>query len=205
MAKSTGNIARVGELLDAGDLAAGPALRADRGPLPGAAQLLRRVARGRGGGDRAARRRCSRRSTAYREDRADDPTLPGAARDARGRRSRRRSTTTSTSRRRSRRCSTWSATSTGGSTARSLSTADAARALALLRDLDARPRRAAPTEADALDADARRRCSTRARRLARRATGRPRTGCATSSRRAASPSRTRATASAGGGRGDLRG
>ena len=39
MAKSTGNIARVGELLEAGVVAARAALRADRGPLPGEPQL----------------------------------------------------------------------------------------------------------------------------------------------------------------------
>ena len=94
---------------------AGAPLRADRGPLPGGTQLhadslaaaaaaverLDALLAALGGIPRGparrpdAARRCSRR---------------------RGPRSTRRSTTTSTSRRRWRRCSTWSASSTGGST-----------------------------------------------------------------------------------------
>ena len=99
MAKSTGNIARVGELLDGGRLAARAALRADRRPLPGGARLLRR---------RRWRRR-RRRSTrldalvAALDGVSRGPartirTLAGVLDAARGRRSAPRSTTTSTSR-----------------------------------------------------------------------------------------------------------
>ena len=64
MAKSTGNIARVADLLAAGRLAARPALRADLGPLPGGLNYSRRVAGGRGCGGRAARRGRSPRCAA---------------------------------------------------------------------------------------------------------------------------------------------
>ena len=100
MAKSTGNIARVADLV-----AAGVSPRALRyaligGPLPGAAQLLGRVA---AGGRGAAVERIDAllaALAAYREDRADDPELPAAAGRGPGRRSRRAWTTTSTSPRR---------------------------------------------------------------------------------------------------------
>ncbi len=79
---------------------------------------------------------------------------------------------------------------------RSLSSDDAARAAAAIRDLDTRARRGG-----ARGGRARRRssggCSTRARPRARTGTGPRPTGCVTSCWRRASPSRTRATASAG--------
>ena len=79
MAKSTGNIARVDEVLARGVSAAGAALRPHRRPLPGAAQLQRRVA-GRGDrGDRAPRRGAPR-ARRVPEDRPDDPSLAEAAR-----------------------------------------------------------------------------------------------------------------------------
>ena len=55
MAKSTGNIERVGDLLERG-VSPRPALRPDRRPLPGRAQLCRCLAGGGGFSARAARR-----------------------------------------------------------------------------------------------------------------------------------------------------
>ena len=80
MAKSEGNIARVADLL-----AGGVSPRALRyallaGPLPDGPQLQRRVARRRGGGDRAPRRaRCGARGV-----RGRPAGRPGAPRAARG-------------------------------------------------------------------------------------------------------------------------
>ena len=77
------------------DLAARPALRADLGPLPRVAQLLRRVA-----GRRGRRRRADRRAARRRSPRTarTAPTIPGcrARWTGSGRGSRPRSTTTST-------------------------------------------------------------------------------------------------------------
>ena len=116
-------------------LAARAALRADLGPLPGRAQPLRRVAGRRGGRRRAARRRGR---GARRLPRGRARTIRRCPRRSTrpARRSARRSTTTSTSRPR------WRAVfdlvrelnrRIDGAT---LSTADAGRALAALRDLD---------------------------------------------------------------------
>ena len=172
MAKSTGNIARVAELVAAGVSPRRAALRPDRGPLPGAAQLLAtsrsppRPPRS-SGIDAAAGG--ARRATARTAP--TTPTLPALLDDgARGVRGR-RSTTTSTSPRPWPRCSTASASSTAGSTRRTLSTADAER-----RDgAHPRPRRACSAVA-APDASRRstrssRRCSTRGSPPAPRATG----------------------------------
>ena len=135
MAKSTGNIARVGELVAAGVVAPGPALRADLGALPGAAQLLRGVAR-RG---RAPRSRgstpCSRRSPRTARTAPTTPSCPASSTGS-GRGSRRRSTTTSTSARRSPSLFDGVRELNRRLDARLLSTADAARATALIRDLD---------------------------------------------------------------------
>ena len=195
-----GNIARVGDVLADGRLAAGAALRADLGPLPGAARLSR-TSRWR----RRARRstgstRPSPRSSAYREERPGRPDAAraagGGARTAFGDGARRRPQRLG---RRWPPSSTSSATSTGGSSARSLSTADAAA----VRGRPARPRpgarrscrtrrrRSTRSGAALLDARAAARAATRLGRLgpiARRA-----------ARRAGSRSRTRATASAGVG------
>ena len=109
MAKSTGNIARPGELFEAG--VSPRALRYALLAVHYRAGLnsLGRIA-GRGGG-RAVERLDALVAAlaAYREDRADDPTLPDALADGRGERSARRSTTTSTCPRRWLRCSTSSA------------------------------------------------------------------------------------------------
>ena len=63
MAKSTGNITRVVDLLEAGVSAAGAALRADRRALPAGPRLQRRVAGCGRRGDRPARCRSWRPST----------------------------------------------------------------------------------------------------------------------------------------------
>ena len=76
MAKSTGNIARVSELLDGRRLAAGAALRAHLGPLPREPQLLRRLARRRRRGRRPARRRAGGARGLSRRTAPTIPTLP---------------------------------------------------------------------------------------------------------------------------------
>ena len=125
MAKSTGNIARVGELLEAGvspralryaliavHYRAGLDYSDDS--LAAAAAALERLDAARRGARGVPRGPAGRRRT-----------LAGALGDGARRRSARRSTTTSTCRRRSPPCSTSCATSTAGSSARSMSTADA--------------------------------------------------------------------------------
>ena len=93
MAKSTGNIARVAELLEAG-----VSPRALRYALisvhyRAGLQLLRRVAGGRGAPRSTGSTPLVAALGAYREDGADDPTLPDVA-GRRRRRSGPRSTTT---------------------------------------------------------------------------------------------------------------
>ena len=80
MAKSTGNIARVAELLATGRLGSGAAPCTDLRPLPGRTQPLARFAGGRRGRARPARRGCRgpRRVWRGRSGR------PGAARHPRG-------------------------------------------------------------------------------------------------------------------------
>ncbi len=96
MAKSAGNIARVGDLLGDRGLAARPALRPAVGPLPGTPRLFRRIASGGGRGRRPTG--CGAAALeAYREERADDPDCRRCW-TMRGRRSGPPSTTTSTSR-----------------------------------------------------------------------------------------------------------
>ena len=182
MAKSTGNIARVGELVAAGVSPRAHPVRAALGPLPGAAQLLGRVADGRGGRDRADRRRARRPRRVPRGSGRRPVAARGAGRDPR-RDSRPGSTTTSTSRRRSAALFDGIRELNRRIDARTLSTADAARAAALhprprcgaRRGRAGRARRSTPSS---------RRCSTRGPPRARTATGRRRTGCATSCSRA---------------------
>ena len=135
MAKSSGNIARVGDLLDAGVSAAGPALHADRRPLSGEPQLHGRLADARPPRRSTGWTRPLAALSAYREDRADDPELPAvlaAAREAFGAAldddlnvSAGLAAVFDLVRELNRRIE-----------ARSLSTADAAAAIATLRDLD---------------------------------------------------------------------
>ena len=178
MAKSTGNIARVGEVLAAG--VSPRALRlalisvhyraglnhsdeslAAAGGGAGATRCGRRRARRLRRGRSRRRRRCRRRST------------------PRARRSGRRSTTTSTSRPRWPRCSTWCATSTGGwSAARCRPRTPAARSrpcatsTGCWRSCPTRPRTSNPRS---------RPSSTSAPRHGPPATSRHPTDCATSS------------------------
>ena len=95
MAKSTGNIARVGELLEAGVSPRALRLRADLGPLPGGAQLTPTIAGRRRGARSSGSMRPSPRSTRTARTGPDDADAArrvlDAARDAR---SMRRSTTT---------------------------------------------------------------------------------------------------------------
>ena len=137
MAKSTGNIARVGDLLDAGVSAARPPLRPDRGPLPGAAELQRRVADRRDGARSSGSRRAIAR--ARRPTARTAPTIPSSPAVAgRGRRRvrRRRSTTTSTSRPRWRSLFDLVRDLNRRIDGRILSTTDAERALAAIRSFD---------------------------------------------------------------------
>ena len=136
MAKSTGNIARVGELVEAG--VSPRALRYAllsvhyRAPLNFSDESLAAAA--------AAIERIDAvlaALAAYREDRDDDPSLPDGARTRSARASRRGSTTTSTSRRRWRPCSTGSASSTGGSMRARCRRPTPLAPPALIRDLDA--------------------------------------------------------------------
>ena len=107
MAKSTGNIARVADLLEARRLAARAPLRPDRRPLPGALDY-----RGVAGGGRSRHRAAGHAAGGPRRLREDAGGRPDAARSCwtgRGRRSRPPSTTISTYRRRWPPFSTWSA------------------------------------------------------------------------------------------------
>ena len=193
MAKSTGNIARVAELLEGGispralryaliAVQYRASLSFSDDTLPAAAAAVDRL-------DAlfAALR-------AYREDGPDDPTLPAALDGIRTGFEAGLDDDLNVSaalgalfdgvRELNRRID-----------ARSLSTADAARALQLLRSLDAvfaiGPTRTNPLSPNWL------RWSTLGRPLAPRATGPSPTACATSSQRAASWWKTRGTASAG--------
>ena len=121
MAKSTGNIARVGDLLAAGVSPAGAALCAAVRPLSGEPQLLRRLARRR----RPRRSNGSTRSwrlARLSRGRADAPTLPAVlagARDGLRGGARRRPQHLG---RAGRRVRPGAGRSTGGSSARALST-----------------------------------------------------------------------------------
>ncbi len=196
MAKSTGNIARVGELLDAG-----VSPRALRYALIAVhyrarPRLLGRVAR-RGGAARRAARRAGRGARVV-------PRGPRRRPGARRRRSTRRA-------RRSRAALDDDLNISAALAAvfdlvrdlnrrieaRTLSTADAGRALAIAARPRPGPGRPAGRPGRSLDAGARRRCSRSGRRRVQRATGPRRTGCAMRSPTGASPSRTPATGSAG--------
>ena len=98
MAKSTGNIARVGDLLAAGRLAAGAPLALISVHYRAALNHSDDVAGGGGRRARAARRGASPRSTRTARTARTTPTLAEALAEARGRASGRRSTTTSTCR-----------------------------------------------------------------------------------------------------------
>ena len=195
MAKSTGNIARVGELL-----AAGVSPRALRYALIAVHYRARldysdESLAAAGGGPRRGSMPPVAALEAYREDRPDDPELPAILDDARSAFGAALDDDLNVSAGARRASSTWSASSTAGSR----------------RDPSRRPMRncaghaARPRPGPGRAAGRRRRprrgrardCSTNARRRALLATGRARTDCATSSRIAGSPSRTRATASAG--------
>ena len=145
MAKSTGNIARVDELV-----ANGVSPRALRYAL---ISVHYRASLNFSDESLAAAGAAVERIdavlaalAAYREARDDDPALPGVLATMRDGLRGRRSTTTSTCRPRSPRCSTASASSTAGSTSGPLSTDDAARAAAAIRDLDRVLGVAAPEE-----------------------------------------------------------
>ena len=197
MAKSTGNIARVGELLAAGvspralrlaliSVHYRAALNHSDESLAAAAAALDRL-------DAAVAA-----LDAYREDRARTIRRCPTPSTRRATRSEPRSTTTSTSRpalavvfdlvrdlnrRIERRVAL-----DGGRDGRSAALRDLDHVLAILPDVEAEAR-----------ARRSRRCSRRERRRGPPATSPPPTGCATSWPRWASPSRTRATGSAGGG------
>ena len=198
MAKSTGNIARVGQLVDAGVPPRAIRYGAALGPLPGAAQLLRRVARRPRRPRSSGSTRVLAALAAYREASGRRPDAPRRARRDRAPASRPAlddDLNVSAAlgalfdgiRELNRRID-----------ARSLSTADAGRAAGAASGTSTRVLGvAAPAERGA-----RRRAPGAARR-ARRGARDPRLGgVGPAARRAAraraSPSRTRATASAGG-------
>ena len=192
MAKSAGNIARVGDLIDAGRRAAGPALCADLGPLPGGAQLRGRVALAAAAAlDRLDA--VSRRWTAYREDAPDDPGCPrlleadGTAFEAALDDDLNVSAGWP-------RCSTWVRELNRRIDARTLSTATPPGGRPAPR---ARPVLGVRRAAGRASTRSCRRCWTPGSPPGRRATGPRRTGSATSWRPAGSASRTRATGSAG--------
>ena len=185
-----------------GRLAAGAALRPDLGPLPGRRSSYSDESLAAAGAAVDRLDAAVAALAAYREERAGRPRAARrSSRRARSR-SRRRSTTTSTCRpalaalfdlvrELNRRIDARSLSTGGrGARARRCCATSTACSGSLPGRRAERPRRRRC-----------RRCSTSAPRPARRATGPRRTGCATSSRRAGSPSRTRATASAGDGRG----
>ena len=194
MAKSTGNIERVADLVAAGVSPRALRYRADRGPLPRAAQLHGGVAAG-GGRRRRAGGRTPGRPGRLPRGPPRRPELPVVLDGVRAG-SRPASMTTSTSR------AALAALFDGVRElnrridARALSTADAARATALIRELDGvlGDRGAGRRRPGLLGS---RRCWTRVRPRVPGATGRSRTAFATSCSPAGSPSRTRATASAG--------
>ena len=199
MAKSAGNIARVGRPARGRRVAAGAALRAHRGPLPGgrSTSATTRWRRPAAAVERH-RRRCSRRWRRTARTGPDDPELPAAlgrcACRVRGRAGRRPQRLRGA----------------GGAVrrcvrdlnrridARALSTADAERALAALRDAGRGPGRGRAGRRGAR-AGARGAARRSGSPRGRRATGRRPTGSATSWPCAGSRSRTRATASAGDG------
>ena len=197
MAKSTGNIARVRELLDDGRLAAGAALRADRRPLPSEPQSLAGLA---GGGRGRARPAAMPRLPRWPATTRTGPTI---------RRCRRRSRRRARSLRGRARRRPQRVRGTGGRVRprpRGQSPDRGAIAVDGRRRADRGdvprprpgPRRPAPADGRRCRATSRP-CSTSGPPRARRATGRRPTGCATSSPTGASWSRTPATASAGGG------
>ena len=145
------------DLVARGRLAASAALRAALRPLPGAAQLVGRSLPAAA----AAVERIDALLTAlaaYREDRDDDPDAAGGAGRGRGPGSRPASTTTSTCPRHWPRCSTGSASSTGGSTPGCSRPPTPSARPAVIRDLDAVLGVAGPAEATLEPGS--RRCST---------------------------------------------
>ena len=194
MAKSTGNIARVGELLEAGvspralryaliavHYRAASTIRDESLPAAGAAveridALLAALA-------------------AYREDRADDPELPEVLARIRVGRSKPRSTRTSTSRRAGRAVRRRSRAQPAPRRPAAVDGRRGTRDGAHPRPGHGARRRGARGGGDWSRSS--RRCWTSGSRPGRRVTGPRRTGCATSCARAGSRSRTRATGSAG--------
>ena len=199
MAKSTGNIARVGELSAAGVSPRALRLRAHLGPLPGRRSTTRdeSLAAAAAALDRLDAAVAA--LGAYREDRPGRPDACRAPSPRRG-------------------------TAFGAALDDDLNVSAAlAVVFDLVRDLNRRIERRTPVDGrcrpgargaarprpgpgdparcrrTTTRAGGSRRCSTRGPRRGPRATWPRRTGCATSSRRSASPSRTRATASAGAG------
>ena len=198
MAKSTGNIARVGRPPRPPASRRAPCATRSSRSTTGRASTTRDESLAAAGAAVDRLDAVLAALDAYREDGAGRRAPRRGARAGPDRRSRPPSTTTSTSRPRWRRCSTWSATSTGGST-RAASRPPTPAGPSRRSPTSTRSWRIVPDAADDLEPELPRRCSTHARRRARHATGplRP------APRRAGGAGRARrgheATASAGAG------